>query len=78
MKTKRNLAIEILIYLYKHTKFYFPFLVICKEPASESNDFVKRRTKERKNIKEDKSYQTFELRENLQNLNEDTNKLLAI
>jgi len=68
MRIKRNLAIEILKYLHKHPKFYFPFLVMCKEYTPEDDDFVEIEPNECGLIQSDKSYQTFELRENLQHL----------
>lgn len=77
MKIKRNLAIEILKYLYAHPKFYFPFLVMCKEYTPEDDDFVEIDPDEWELIQKDESYQTFELRENLQNLYKDTTELLA-
>jgi hypothetical protein len=77
MRIDRNLAIEILRYLYRHPKFYFPFLVMCKEYTPEDDDFVEIEPKERKLIKDDESYQTFEIRENLQNLYNNTTALLA-
>jgi len=40
MRISRNLAIIILKYLYDHPKFYFPFLVMCKEYSPEDYDFV--------------------------------------
>ena len=72
MKISRKLAIKILNYLNRHKNFYFPFLVMCKEYSEEDNDFVEIESNEWKMIKEDKKYQTFELWENLQNLNEET------
>ncbi|MFA5748027.1 MAG: hypothetical protein WC872_02825 [Candidatus Absconditabacterales bacterium] len=77
MRINRNLAIEILKYLHKHPKFYFPFLVMCKEYTPEDDDFVEIEPNEWKLIKEDEIYQTFELRENLQNLYEETLKLMS-
>ena len=40
MRINRNLAIEILKYLHKHPKFYFPFLVMCKEYTPEDSEIV--------------------------------------
>lgn len=71
------MAIKILKYLYEHPKFYFPFLVMCKEYTPEDDDFVEIEPEERKLINEDKSYQTFELWENLNHLYEETLKLMA-
>lgn len=77
MKISRELAIKILKYLYKYPQFYFPFLVMCKEYSPEDDDFVEIAPEERKNIEDDRIYQTFELRENIQYLYKDTTKLLA-
>jgi hypothetical protein len=77
MRIKRTLAIEILKYLYKHPRFYFPFLVISKIRNGENDDFIEIEPDEWKLIQKDISYQTFELRENLQNLYKDTTELLA-
>lgn len=77
MRIKRNLAIEILKYLFKHPKFYFPFLVMCKEYTPEDNDFVEIKPNEWRLIQDDASYQTFELWENLQHLYKWTTELLA-
>lgn len=77
MKISRNLAITILKHLHKHPKFYFPFLVVCKEYSIEDKDFVEIEPKEWKNIQDDEIYQTFELWENLQHLHKDTTALLA-
>ena len=77
MRIDRNLAIRILKYLHKHPNFYFPFLVMCQEYSSEDNDFVEIDSRERKNIEEDKIYQTFELWENLQDVDEITLELMS-
>ena len=77
MKINRKLAIQILKYTDKHKNFYFPFLVMCKEYTHEDDDFVEIESNEWENIESDKNYQTFELWENLQNLDEDTTELLA-
>lgn len=77
MLISRKLAIKILKYLNKHTEFYFPFLITCKEYSSEEDDFVEIEPNEWKLIKNDKTYQTFELRENLQHSYKQTTKLLA-
>lgn len=76
MRISRELAIRILKYLDQHTNFYFPFLVMCKEYTPD-DDFVEIEPNEWKLIKENESYQTFEIRENLQNMYKDTTKLLA-
>ncbi len=76
MKISRDLAIKILKYLNEHKDFYFPFLVMCRE-FSEDNDFMEIEPKEWRNIANDDTYQTFELWENLQNLDEETLQLMA-
>jgi len=77
MRIKRDLAIEILKYLYKHPRFYFPFLVISKIRNGENDDFIEIEPDEWKLMQKDEAYQTFELRENLQNLYKGTTELLA-
>jgi len=77
MKISRELAIQILKYLHKNQKFYFPFLVMCKEYTPEDDDFVEIAPEEWLNIKEDDIYKTFELWENLQNLDKRTIKLMS-
>ena len=65
MKINRGLAIKILKYLDKHPKFYFPFLVMCREFSDENNDSGEVEPAKWELIKSDKKYQTFELWENL-------------
>jgi len=77
MRISRNLAIIILKYLYDHPKFYFPFLVMCKEYSPEDYDFVEIGVEELWNIEDDLIYQTFELWENIQHLYKNTTALLA-
>ena len=77
MKISRKLAIQILKYLDAHRNFYFPFLVMNKEYTEEDDDFVEIEPNEWENIESDEVYQTFELWENLQNLDKDTIELLA-
>ena len=77
MKISRKLAIQILKYLDRHSDFYFPFLVMNKEYTEEDDDFVEIEPGEWENIESDKNYQTFELWENLHNLDKDTTELLA-
>ncbi len=77
MKISRDLAIQILKYLYRHPNFYFPFLVVCKEYTPEDDDFIEIEPDEWKMINGDEIYQTFELWENLQNLKKETLKLMA-
>ncbi len=75
MKISRELAIKILKYLDKNKNFYFPFIVMSKEKSDE--DFVEVEPNEWRIIKDDKKFQTFEIWENLQNLDECTIKLMA-
>lgn len=77
MKISRKLAIQILKYCEEHKDFYFPFQVVCKEYTPEDDDFVEVESNEWEMIESDENYQTFELWENLQNLDEETGKLLA-
>ncbi|MEK7070268.1 MAG: hypothetical protein AAB966_00510 [Patescibacteria group bacterium] len=77
MKVSRELAIQILEYCYKHKRFQFPFLVMCKEYFPRGNAMVNIDPVDWKNIVEDDRYQTFELREYSQNLNIATVKLMA-
>jgi hypothetical protein len=77
MKINRELAIKILKYLNEHPEFYFPFLVMCKEYPDEDDDFAEIDPKEWKIISDNDKHQTFELWENLQNLDEETLELMA-
>ena len=77
MDISRELAIKILKYLDHHENFYFPFLVVNKEYSPEDDDFVEIEPNEWKLIMEDKNYQTFQLWENLQNLDEETLRLMT-
>lgn len=77
MNISRELAIQILKYLDKNKDFYFPFFVMCQEYTPEDNDFVEIEPNEWKIIEEDEIYQTFQLWENLQNLDEQTFKFMA-
>ena len=77
MKISRELAILILKYCFENPKFYFPFLIMCQEYSPEDDDFVEIMPDEWENIQEDEIYQTFELWENLQNLDEKTLKLMS-
>lgn len=77
MKISRELAIKILKYLDENPDFYFPFLLMCKEYSDEDDDFVEIEADDWENIKGDEKYQTFELWENLQNLDEKTMELIA-
>ncbi len=77
MKISRKLAVTILKYLDKNKDFYFPFLVMNQEYTEEDDDFVEIEPDEWEMIESDDKYQTFELRENLQNSDKDTVELLA-
>lgn len=77
MKISRELAITILRYLDTHKNFYFPFLVMNQEYTPEDDDFVEIEPNEWEMIAEDDIYQTFELWENLQNLDYETTELMA-
>ncbi len=77
MDISRELAIQILKYLDKHKDFYFPFFVMNKEYTEEDDDFVEIEPDEWENIELDDKYQTFQLWENLQNLDEQTLELMA-
>ena len=77
MKITRELAILILKYLDEHKDFYFPFFVMNKEYTEEDDDFVEIEPDEWEMIKEDEKYQTFELWENLQNLDMTTLGLMS-
>ena len=77
MDISRELAIEILKYLGQHKDFYFPFLVMNKEYTEEDDDFVEIEPNEWEMIESDENYQTFQLWENLQNLDERTLKLMV-
>lgn len=77
MRISRELAIKILKYLDEHKDFYFPFLVMCKEYTKEDDNFTEIEPDEWKIIVDDDKYKTFELWENLQNLYEDTTRLMA-
>jgi hypothetical protein len=77
MPITRELAIQILKYLHTHPDFYFPFMVMNREYTEEDDDFVEIDPEEWDMIAEDEGYQTFELWENLQNLDLDTLRLMS-
>lgn len=77
MDISRELAIEILKYLDRHKDFYFPFLVMNREYTEEDDDFVEIEPNEWEMIKKDQKYQTFQLWENLQNLDKETLRLMS-
>lgn len=76
MDISRELAIIILKYLDRHKDFYFPFVVVSREYSGEGDDYIEIEASEWKNIEKDAKYQTFQLWENLQNLYEQTLKLM--
>jgi hypothetical protein len=78
MRISRELAIRILKYCDLHKSFYFPFWVVCREYSEEDEDFVEIEPSEWKNIRDDDKYQTFELWENLQNLDKETLILMSM
>ena len=77
MDISRELAIKILKYLDRHKDFYFPFLVMNKEYTEEDGDFVEIEPNEWGLIQEDPNYKTFQLWENLQNLDLKTLQLIS-
>ena len=77
MDISRELAIQILEYLDTNKNFYFPFIVMNREYSEEDDDFVEIEPNEWKNIKLDDKYQTFQLWENLKNLDESTIEFMA-
>ena len=77
MPISRELAVKILRYLDQHKDFHFPFLVMNQEYAEEDDDFVELEPNEWEMIEGDERYQTFQLWENLQNLYEETLKLMV-
>jgi len=77
MKISRELAILILKYCFENPKFYFPFLVMCNEYTHGDNDLIDIEPNKRKDIKDNESYKTFELWENLQDLYQDTLILMS-
>jgi len=77
MDISRELAITILKYLDTHKDFYFPFLVMNREYTPEDDDFVEIESSEWEMIAEDEHYQTFQLWENLQDLDERTLQLMS-
>jgi len=74
MKISRKMAIQILKYLDKHKDFYFPFQVMYDKCG---DDFVEIGPGEWKAIELNGEYKIFELRENLQDLDEKTTQLMA-
>lgn len=77
MDINRKSAVGILKYLDQHKDFYFPFLVMNKEYTPEDDDFIEIEPDEWEMIAEDENYRTFQLWEDLQNLDEKTLKLMS-
>lgn len=76
MDISRELAIKILKYLERHNELNFPFVIVNREYSDEDQDFVEIEPSEWRSIERDKKYQTFQLWENLQNLEKQTLKLM--
>ena len=77
MDISRELAIKILKYLDKHREFYFPFTIINREYAKDDDDFIEIEPNEWQTISGGAKYHIFQLRENLQNLSEETLQLMV-
>jgi hypothetical protein len=77
MKISRKLAVQILKYCFLHKDFYFPFLVVCKEYSLGNDNFIEIEPSEWETIDKNRNYKTFELWENLQNLDDQTLNLMA-
>lgn len=81
MQISRTLALKIIKYLLGNPSFYFPFKIMCKEYVSymdSDDDFVEIVPQDDyENLVENLEYDTFELWENLQNLDLQTLELLS-
>lgn len=81
MPITRELALKIIKYLLDNPSFYFPFKIMCKEYASyvdNDDDFVEIVPQDDyENLVANLQYDTFELWENLQNLDLQTLQLLS-
>lgn len=81
MPISRERALLIIKYLLDHPTFYFPFLVVCKGYASDASmddDFVEIvPMDDYENLVENTHYTTFELWENVRNLDVETLKLMS-
>ena len=81
MPISRELALLIIKYLLDNPTFYFPFLVVCKGYASDAymdDDFVEIvPMDDYENLVENTHYNTFELWENVRNLDVETLKLMS-
>lgn len=81
MPITRELALKIIKYLLDNPSFYFPFKIMCKEYASyvdNDDDLVEIVPQDDyENLVKNLQYDTFELWENLQNLNLQTLQLMS-
>lgn len=81
MPISRSLALKIIKYLLDNPSFYFPFLVMCKGYASntdEDEDFVEIvPDDDYQDLLDSPEYNTFELWTNLQYFDEQTIMLLS-
>lgn len=81
MPITREIALKIIKYLIDNPLFYFPFLVMCKgytNGADNDSHFVEIVPEDDyKNLLENSKYDTFELWENLQNLDSETIELMS-
>jgi len=81
MLITRDLVLKIIKYLIDNPSFYFPFKIMCKGYASyidNDNDFVEIvPIDDYENLVEDLQYDTFELWEDLQNLDLKTIELMS-
>lgn len=72
MRITRELALKIIRYLINNPSFYFPFKIMCQGYASytdDDNNFVEIvPLDDYENLLEDLNYDTFELLDDLQNL----------
>ena len=80
MPITRSLALKIIKCITDHPSFCFPFLVMCRGYGidADDNDFVEIVPEDDyEYLIEDSTYDTFELWENLQNLNLQAFELLS-
>lgn len=80
MLITRELALEIIHYLLKYPHFQFPFKVMCKGYASQTNDanFVEIvPNDDYENLLADFSYDNFELWEQFGNFDKSTIELMS-
>ena len=77
MNISKKLAVKILKYLDQHKNFYFPFLVMNREYFLKDIIWAEVEPSDWDKIKNNKKYKTFQLWENLQNIDEITMELMA-